>query len=170
MTAVGSFSSDRHVPGARGLSASLRKRTCANSQRYVCFVPFATERSAAKSTAYSITSSARSRNDSGIFRPRAFAVLTLTTSSNLVGCSTGRSDGFAPCRIRENVLAGGLMSYGASLPDLVRRGAIYAHKIIRSTGSRQPSARSGSRHHSAHCSKLPSGRDVDVKCVTQDAQ
>ena len=36
--------------------------------------------------------------DSGIFRPRAFAVLTLTTSSNLVGCSMGRSDGFAPCR------------------------------------------------------------------------
>jgi putative ABC transport system substrate-binding protein len=34
-------------------------------------------------------------------------------------------------QIRENVLAGGLMSYGASLPDhLIRRGAIYAHKIL----------------------------------------
>jgi putative tryptophan/tyrosine transport system substrate-binding protein len=30
-------------------------------------------------------------------------------------------------QIRENVLAGGLMSYGASLPDLVRRGATYVH-------------------------------------------
>jgi putative tryptophan/tyrosine transport system substrate-binding protein len=33
-------------------------------------------------------------------------------------------------QIRENVLAGGLMSYGASLPDLIQRGAIYAHKIL----------------------------------------
>jgi putative ABC transport system substrate-binding protein len=31
---------------------------------------------------------------------------------------------------RENVLAGGLMSYGASLPDLFRRGAAYVHKIL----------------------------------------
>src|SRR5215472_15914229 len=33
---------------------------------------------------YSKTSSARARKDSGIVRPIAFAVLTLTTSSNLV--------------------------------------------------------------------------------------
>jgi putative ABC transport system substrate-binding protein len=32
--------------------------------------------------------------------------------------------------IRENVLAGGLMSYGASQPDLFSRGAIYVHKIL----------------------------------------
>jgi ABC-type uncharacterized transport system substrate-binding protein len=31
---------------------------------------------------------------------------------------------------RENVAAGGFMSYGASLPDLFRRGALYAHKIL----------------------------------------
>jgi hypothetical protein len=36
--------------------------------------------------AHSITSSARARKDSGIVRPIAFADLTLTTSSNLVGC------------------------------------------------------------------------------------
>ena len=30
----------------------------------------------------------------------------------------------------EYVEAGGLMSYGASLPDLFRRGAVYAHKIL----------------------------------------
>ena len=35
----GSFSSDRRAPDARGMSASLRKRTCANSPRYVCLVP-----------------------------------------------------------------------------------------------------------------------------------
>ncbi|MFL5069882.1 MAG: ABC transporter substrate-binding protein [Xanthobacteraceae bacterium] len=34
---------------------------------------------------------------------------------------------------RENVLAGGLMSYGASLPDLFRRGATYVHKILQGT-------------------------------------
>jgi putative tryptophan/tyrosine transport system substrate-binding protein len=31
---------------------------------------------------------------------------------------------------RENVLAGGLMSYGPSLPDLFRRAATYVHKIL----------------------------------------
>jgi len=35
---------------------------------------------------------------------------------------------------RENVIAGGLMSYGASVPDLFRRGASYVHKILQ--GSR----------------------------------
>src|SRR5262249_55439374 len=48
---------------------------------------------------HSITSSARARNVSGMVSPIAFAVLRLTNSSNLVGCSTGRSAGFAPCRI-----------------------------------------------------------------------
>jgi hypothetical protein len=50
--------------------------------------------------AHSITSSARNRKDSGIFSPSALAVFRLTTSSNLVGCSTGRSAGFSPLRIR----------------------------------------------------------------------
>jgi putative tryptophan/tyrosine transport system substrate-binding protein len=31
---------------------------------------------------------------------------------------------------REHVVAGGFMSYGASLPDLFQRGALYAHKIM----------------------------------------
>ena len=48
---------------------------------------------------HSITSSARMRNDSGIGRPNVFAVLRLTTSSILVGSSTGRSAGFVPLRI-----------------------------------------------------------------------
>ena len=45
---------------------------------------------------HSITSSALARNDSGTASPSPFAVLRLTTSSNLVGCSIGRSDGLAP--------------------------------------------------------------------------
>ena len=49
--------------------------------------------------AHRITSSARSRIDSGIVMPSALAVLRLTTSSNLVGCSIGRSPGLAPFRI-----------------------------------------------------------------------
>ena len=35
----------------------------------------------------------------GNSRPIAFAVLRLTTSSYLIGCSTGRSPGWAPLRI-----------------------------------------------------------------------
>jgi putative tryptophan/tyrosine transport system substrate-binding protein len=34
---------------------------------------------------------------------------------------------------RENVIAGGFMSYGPSLPDLFRRGASYAHRILQGT-------------------------------------
>jgi hypothetical protein len=49
---------------------------------------------------HSITSSARRMNDSGIVRPAAFAVLRLMTSSNLTACSTGKSAGLVPCKIR----------------------------------------------------------------------
>jgi putative tryptophan/tyrosine transport system substrate-binding protein len=34
---------------------------------------------------------------------------------------------------REIVVAGGFLSYGASLPDLFRRGALYVHKILQGT-------------------------------------
>jgi putative ABC transport system substrate-binding protein len=34
---------------------------------------------------------------------------------------------------REIVVAGGFMSYGASVPDLFRRGALYVHKILQGT-------------------------------------
>jgi hypothetical protein len=49
--------------------------------------------------AHSITSSARARIEGGIVRPKAFAVLRLTTSSKLVDCWTGRSAGLAPLSI-----------------------------------------------------------------------
>src|SRR6516162_4829530 len=48
---------------------------------------------------HSITSSARNKIDVGTDTPIALAVFKLSTNSKLVGCSTGRSDGFAPLRI-----------------------------------------------------------------------
>src|SRR5262249_25688703 len=48
---------------------------------------------------HSITSSARSNIDVGIVTPIALAVWRFTTSSNAVGCSTGKSAGLAPRRI-----------------------------------------------------------------------
>src|SRR5262249_53679677 len=49
---------------------------------------------------HSITSSARASSVGGTSRPSVLAVFRLITSSNLVGCCTGRSAGFAPLRIR----------------------------------------------------------------------
>ncbi len=60
---------------------------CAAEQRYER-APF-----------HSITSSARTSSVGGIVRPRVFAVFALMTSSNLVGCSTGRSPGCSPLKI-----------------------------------------------------------------------
>src|SRR5215831_7736893 len=48
---------------------------------------------------HSITSSARASSVGGISRLSALAVLRLMTSSNLIGCWTGSSAGFAPLRI-----------------------------------------------------------------------
>jgi hypothetical protein len=48
---------------------------------------------------HSITSSARLSSVSGTVRPSALAVLRLIASSIFVGCSTGRSAGFAPFKI-----------------------------------------------------------------------
>ncbi len=45
---------------------------------------------------HSISSSASTKSRTGIVTPRALAVLRLMTSSNLVGCCTASSAGFAP--------------------------------------------------------------------------
>src|SRR5262245_32599518 len=48
---------------------------------------------------HGITSSARARIAGDRTRPRAFAAFVFTTSSNCVGCSTGKSAGLAPFKI-----------------------------------------------------------------------
>jgi hypothetical protein len=45
---------------------------------------------------HSITSSAIASSFSGMVTPSALAIVRLMIKSNLVGCSIGRSDGFAP--------------------------------------------------------------------------
>ena len=53
-----------------------------------------------KSHFYSITSSASNCSALGTSRPSNLAACALMTNSNLVDCTTGRSAGFAPFRIR----------------------------------------------------------------------
>jgi hypothetical protein len=52
-----------------------------------------------------ITLSARASTLGGIVRPICFAVFRLIANSNFVGCSTGRSAGFAPLRILSTYVA-----------------------------------------------------------------
>src|SRR5262249_29561303 len=54
---------------------------------------------------HSITSSARASSDGGTSRPSMRAVWALMTSSNLADCSTGRSVGLAPLRMRPTYTA-----------------------------------------------------------------
>src|SRR5262249_19256760 len=71
-----------------------RRRGCATAdQRYKRAPP------------HSITSSASARSDGGTVRPSVLALFILMTSSNFVGCSTGRSAGFAPLNILSTKLA-----------------------------------------------------------------
>ena len=62
---------------------------------------------------YSITSSARASRVGGTSKPIAFATIRLTT--NLVGCSTGRSAGFAPAKF-DQVAGAPLKSMKATVP------------------------------------------------------
>ena len=54
---------------------------------------------------YWMISSARTRIDCGMVNPRALAVLRLRIISNFVGCSIGKSPGFAPFTIRSTYVA-----------------------------------------------------------------
>src|SRR6476646_10058061 len=76
------------------ISALAPKADMARRGRHVCFVP-----KADILVPYSITSSARASTEGGTVRPSALAVLRLIINSNLVGCSTGRSEGLVPLRI-----------------------------------------------------------------------
>ena len=80
----------RHDRQVRALLRSSRKRPRSErSCRHAQEIP----------PSHSITSSARARSVGGIVRLRAFAVCRLISSSNLVGCCTGRSAAEAPPKI-----------------------------------------------------------------------
>lgn len=85
----------RNKTDAAGAAALLEAARCAE----ICPVRVKSVEQQALQT-YRITSSARSKIDGGIVRPKADAVLRLTTNSNFVGSSTGKSAGFAPERMR----------------------------------------------------------------------
>jgi hypothetical protein len=74
----------RYGRGRRNTPPALRRTTAAGSG-VATYTP--------------ITSSALTISVCGIVRPSALAVLRLRTNLNLVGCSTGRSAGFAPFSI-----------------------------------------------------------------------
>jgi hypothetical protein len=65
---------------------------------------------------HSITSSARSRNASGILNPSALAAFRLMMRSNFTGCCTGMSAGFAPRRILSTNSAARLNRSGKFAP------------------------------------------------------
>src|SRR5215469_51413 len=96
MSVVGQKRTWKHV---QSMSALPPKTDIGTQPCDVRFVPKADEWHRSKDHCYSITSSARSRIDVGIDTPIALAVFRLSANSKLVGCSTGRSDGFAPLRI-----------------------------------------------------------------------
>src|SRR6266478_7322465 len=54
---------------------------------------------------YSITRSARTSTEGGMASPSVLAVLRLISSSNFVGCSTGKSAALAPLRILSTYVA-----------------------------------------------------------------
>lgn len=85
----------RNKTDAAGAAALLEAACCAE----ICPVRVKSVEQQALQT-YRITSSARSKIDGWIARPKADAVLRLTTNSNFVGSSTGKSAGFAPKRMR----------------------------------------------------------------------
>ena len=53
-----------------------------------------------KTARYSMTSSAVNSSFGGMVSPSVLAVFILMTNSNFLGCTTGRSAGFAPFRTR----------------------------------------------------------------------
>src|SRR5262245_57677066 len=76
---------------------------------------------------YSTMWSARNANDGGIVRPRVLAVPLLIANSNVVGCSTGRSPGFAPFKILSTYTAARLHNSGTFGPyDMRPPAATYA--------------------------------------------
>src|SRR5262249_16207549 len=93
---IRTFRSDPEIANAYPI-IRLGKRVAKRSDlRPCCSADEGDERT----SLHSITSSASSCIEFGTARPNALAVLRLITSSNLVACTTGRSEGFSPLRMR----------------------------------------------------------------------
>src|SRR6516165_8660127 len=90
----------RHWGNVRLMSALPPKADIHRRERHVRFVPKADILHCGKKRRYSITSSARESSAAGTSSPSTFAVLRLITSLNFVDCTTGRSAGLVPLRIR----------------------------------------------------------------------
>ena len=97
MSALGQKQTSGHV---RSMSALPPKADIGTQPRDVRYVPKADILRCGKERRYSATSSASASSFAGIARSSAFAVLRLIKSSNLVDCTTGRSVGLSPLRIR----------------------------------------------------------------------
>ena len=92
----GSVIDVRFTPDATKLLRSSEMTRCANRRHR---------------PSYSITSSARTRSVGGTVRPSALAVVRLMMRSNLVGCATGMSAGFAlaiSCRCNRRLASAAL--------------------------------------------------------------
>jgi len=87
------------VDGRSSTRCCHSRRWKADFRRIRGQAPMPRDRTSGTPDRYSITLSARTRIAGGIVMPIAFAVLRLITSSNLVGCWTGRSAGLAPLKI-----------------------------------------------------------------------
>ena len=90
-------------PGTERKSRHVRStpKPDIDSSAWKCrYVPLSAVSRCSKKKRYSITSSASNCIELGTASPRALAVFRLMTSSNLVDCITGRSEGFSPLRIR----------------------------------------------------------------------
>ena len=105
----GAFCSIR--PGWEIFNKSLRhRRKCnsppilvrftPNSGHLQCKTPCPLSANSGHQRVYSITASARADKPGDTSTPICFAVFRLMMNSNLVDCSTGRSAGFAPLRMR----------------------------------------------------------------------
>ena len=89
----------RHFKREVGITASPQLTDISSADQLVRFMPKADICSAANKS-YSITSSAATSSLSGTARPSILAVPVLMTNSNLVDCTTGKSAGLAPLRMR----------------------------------------------------------------------
>ena len=124
------------------LGGNESAKSIAQSARTVIFLfmSFPLSRSTRHSTldtsSHLITFSARIITTGGIVKPSALAVLRLITSSNLVGCSTGRSAGLVPFRILST--NNGCTPVGFSPVGSVGHQATAVDKIFPRVYRRQP--------------------------------